>query len=693
MDNILKIRVSAPSVSSGQYLAVTGNQGYLGFWDTSKALKMSDVRFPVWEICLNISEITFPMEYKFIVKDASNNELIYWEEGSNRVINEYKEAKQLIINTFPLREDLMHRWKAAGTVAPVFALRSENSFGIGDICDLKKLIDWAIETGQRIVQLLPMNDTTRTHTWRDSYPYSAISIYALHPLYISIPMLKSRLKKRKGYFEKIRLKLNALDTVDYQEVEKYKTKYLREYFAQERNNILNNSDFNAFINTNADWLKPYAVFSYLRDKFGTADFNQWGEYKIYNKLKINELCEKKSESYDEIVFIYFLQYTLDYQFKTVADHARANRILLKGDIPIGVNRESVETWTEPDCFNMQQQSGAPPDDFSDDGQNWSFPTYNWEVMEKDGFEWWKRRFAHLNRYFDCIRIDHILGFFRIWEIPVGRQSGLYGHFRPALPLSETEINSYGLTFSDNNAIKDLFLPDPYFPNCFHPLISAYKSDTYKNLEENEKAAFGRLHHEFFYVRHNEFWKETALKRLSPLTKSSSMIVCGEDLGMLPATVHEVMDSLQILTLELGRISKEYGKEFTDLNTLPYHSVCTTSTHDMNPVRAWWHEDSDRTQRYYNNILHREGKAPENCTPEIAEQIVSQHINSPSMLTVIPLQDWFAMDGELRCEDFNTERINVPANPENYWRYRMHITIEQLMNNKNLSSKVLQLCCR
>ena len=657
--------------------------------------------------------------------------------------------------------------KACGTVIPVFSLRSEDSFGIGDIGDLKKLVDWVKLTGQRIIQVLPVNDTTRTHTWNDSYPYSAISIFALHPLYISIPML-GNLKNvaRKACYETIRESLNANDTVDYQAVEQHKTAYYREYFLQEKVRIVRDRNLQKFIDQNRDWLMPYSAFSYLRDKYQTADFSQWETYAHYDRKKVEQLCHPKSEAYHDILYLYFIQYTLHTQFEAVATYARANGVILKGDIPIGVNRESVEAWTEPENFNMQGQSGAPPDWFSDTGQNWSFPTYNWEVMAENGFQWWKKRFRQMNLYFDCFRIDHILGFFRIWEIPMDYIDGLCGHFRPALPLSLDEIENYGMRFDKKWTIPHIhirFLPeifgealcqdrtfDPYLspldaehlilngfcstqrqierlfagdnspnaqalknglmrianeilflpydaqttnrsaPDSYHPRINAYRSFVYKTLAEHERQAFDRIYHNFYFNRHNDFWKESALKRLTPLVESTDMLVCGEDLGMIPASVHEVMGKLKILSLELERFSKTSDSEFSNLERLPFLSVCTTSTHDMPTVRAWWKEDRAKTQRYYNQILWREGDAPEECSAEIAEQIIARHLRASSMLTMIPLQDWLAVDDAVKRSDAEAERINVPSNPTHYWNYRMHITLEMLLQNERFNHKISRL---
>ena len=752
----LILRLVAPQIMPEQVVTIAGNQQCLGNWNPNIAPCLSANDFPQWEIQLNTNDISFPLEYKFVITDKKTSSHT-WEEGDNRVINheQEKDSSYIIINNNQLRIP-DKKWKACGTVIPVFSLRSEESFGIGDIGDIKKLIAWAKKTGQHIIQVLPMNDTTRLHTWKDSYPYSAISIYALHPLYINIPMLGSlKNKKRTAFFNRIRRRLNTKKTVDYQSVEEYKTAYFREYYEQEKENILQDNNFKEFIAQNREWLIPYAAFSYLREKKNTADFSKWGEYALYNREKIEKFCNPNSEAFSELSYIFFIQFTLHKQFYLISGYARENNVILKGDIPIGINRESVEAWTEPDFFNMKGQTGAPPDDFSDTGQNWSFPTYNWDVMEKDGFEWWKKRFRKMSNYFDSFRIDHILGFFRIWEIPKDYTDGLCGHFRPALPLSKTEIEEYGMTFDNRwttprinnkflpeifgditdediykylsraddehltlneicstqrkinrlfNSCKDkknlklkdvlmgiagevLFLEDPYNVNCYHPRISAYKSFAYRDLSEDDRKTFDKLYYDFYFVRHNDFWKETALKRLTPLINSTGMLVCGEDLGMIPASVHEVMDKLQIFTLELERMPKIYGCEFAELKKLPYHSVCTPSTHDMNPIRAWWKEDKNKTQIYYNNILNRNGEAPEDCSAEIAEQIISNHLHASSMLTLIPLQDWFAIDNKIKNHNAYSERINTPANPDNYWCYRMHITLEKLLISSNFNRRI------
>ncbi|MDR2810675.1 MAG: 4-alpha-glucanotransferase [Tannerellaceae bacterium] len=755
------IKISAPRVETNQSLAITGNQECIGLWAPEKALTMNCRTFPEWYVELDAGDIRFPLEYKFLVLDTDTRALAYWEPDENRTLHlpPQMEDEMVCVSGLSFRDNLPP-WRTAGTVVPVFSLRSTGSFGVGDLGDLHLFIDWIRKTGQRIVQVLPVNDTTATHTWTDSYPYNAVSIYALHPMYINLPRM-GRLNnpEQAAFFAGKQKELNRLEEVDYEAVMHCKMDYCRHFFEQEGTQWLESKEFANFFSHNREWLIPYAVYAYLRDAYQTANFSKWGRDAVYNKARAMALCRKDSEAYPRISFTFFLQFVLHTQFKAVSDYARKHGVVLKGDLPIGVNRNSADVWTEPAYFHLNGQAGAPPDDFSVTGQNWTFPTYNWDKMEKNRFIWWKKRFAHLSEYFDCLRIDHILGFFRIWEIPPEYTEGLCGHFNPALPLSVEEIEQYGVLFNKSRfttphihqkhlpelfgqwtnevtatclaqsssqhfvlksfcntqvKIEDLFrgktdeaslckkngllhianevlfLQDPYQRDKFHPRISAAQSFLYRELSNSDQYAFNHLYWDFFYRRHSNFWKEQAYKRLTPLIDSTRMLVCGEDLGMIPESVPEVISKLQILSLEIERMPKQVNLEFSDMKHLPYLSVCTTSTHDMSPLRCWWHEDREKTQRYYNQVLQHAGEAPGECTPEIAARIIGNHLNVPSMLAIIPLQDWLAMDDYLKRKDYKTERINVPAHAVHYWRYRMHVAIEELLKADTLNEQIASL---
>lgn len=742
-------------------LGISGKGSALGNWDVHKAVVMQEIQPNEWTATLNAATLEFPLEYKFVACNADSKEVEEWEAHDNRLLytGEMKKGEIFLTPETEVRFASSAR-KIAGTAIPVFSLRSEGSFGVGDFGDLKKLIDWAASTHQQAIQILPINDTTIAHTWMDSYPYNSISIYAFHPMYVDLRQLgKLKDKEASAAYEAKRKELNALPQIDYEAVNTAKRAYLKLMFRQKGKRVLASAEFKQFFKENGHWLLPYAAFSYLRDRYGTPDFSRWPEHATYNAKEIAALCAPESKCYDEIALFYYIQFNLHIQLLDAGNYARQKGIILKGDIPIGISRNSVEAWVEPYYFNMNGQAGAPPDAFSTKGQNWGFPTYNWDVMEQDNYRWWQKRFRKMAEYFTAYRIDHILGFFRIWEIPSHSVHGLLGQFVPALPMSIDEIQSYGMTFrkdfmtkpfinedilnrifggnaplikeifvqhshDDNYEMRPefdtqrkveayfadkkdeesraiceglyalisnvLFVADRKHPSMYHPRIAVQHDFIFEMLSQNEKEAFNRLYNHYYYQRHNQFWYQEAMKKLPILTQSTSMLVCGEDLGMVPDCVPWVMDQLQILSLEIQRMPKKPGHEFGAVWEYPTRSVCTISTHDMSTLRGWWEEDYEQACHYYNQVLGHWGEVPATAPGWVCEEIVRHHLECPSLLCILSFQDWLSMDEAIRYQDVEAERINVPANPRNYWRYRMHLTLEDLMKEKKFNDKMREM---
>ncbi len=680
----VRLKVRAPQLRNGERLAIVGEPEYLGAWEPDKALKMTEHECHEWVVSLDASRLPAQrFEFKFIVLDTESGEDLLWEQSANRSIELAQVADDGVL-VYELSQAYfpIYPWKGAGTVIPIFSLRSEGSFGVGDFGDLKKMIDWAAKTQQRVIQVLPINDTNMTYTWQDSYPYNSISIYALHPQYTDLRQLPEiKDEKRKTHFEALRQELNALPQIDYERVNNAKMEYLRELFAQEWATISRRASYKDFFEQNKEWLVPYAAFCYYRDKYGTATFTEWPK-----EATLKALTGRVATDIQKILnFWYFVQYNLDQQMHAAHEYARKHRVILKGDIPIGISRDGVEAWVEPKYFNLNGQAGAPPDPFSADGQNWGFPTYNWDEMLKDGCSWWVRRFRKMAQYFDAYRIDHVLGFFRIWEIPVPEKSGLMGQFSPALGMSREEIESYGIY---NH--MELFLVDHKRQDRWHPRIAVQFTEDYEKLDEGEKYNFNRLYNDYFYRRNNQFWYNEAMKKLPRLTQATRMLCCAEDLGMVPDCVPWVMNELRILSLEIQTMPKDPKLRFGKLKRNPYRSVCTFSTHDMPTLRQWWDEDEEQTQAYYNGPLRRGGEAPHPLPGWLAKDIVSRQLTSPSMLCLLSLQDWLSIDEKLRLPDANAERINIPANPRHYWRYRMHLTIEQLLECDDFNDEIKTL---
>ena len=732
-------RVSAPQLQKGQSLAIIGNHPAIGSWNTARYLKMEYIGRYDWLLSVNVDAILLPIEYKYVIVDDNTHALLEWEEGDNRTTDGLLPPDQNVIpdgtvlvaygGSLRIKE---RTWRAAGVVVPVFSLRSQASYGVGDFGDLHRMVDWAVATGMKVIQLLPVNDTTYAHTWSDSYPYNIVSAFALHPHYMDLEALgRLKSKAKMTAYHRQRQELNALGYSDYEAVDRVKTAYIQEVFEERGQQTLESKEFKQWFALNQEWLMPYATW------LGQA-----------------------------ASLVYFIQYHLHLQLKAAADYARQQGVVLKGDVPIGVNRESVETATRPELFHLSAQTGAPPDAFSQNGQNWGFPTYNWNVESGKKKEnlvgWFQRRLRWMEQYFDAIRIDHVLGFFRVWEIPDDAVFGLLGHFSPALPMTVGEIEYFGLSFrkelftrpfindrvlerlfglhapyvrdnfliprsyglydlkeaydtqkkvraffegkGDENSlwIRDglyrlisgvLFLEDPEQPEMYHPRIGVYNEPVYDALSNEEKDAFMRLYNNYYYQRHNLFWGDQAMHRLTDVFGDTRMLCCAEDLGMLPDCVAPVLDQLRILTLEIQSMPKQTGYEFAHLDGNPYRSVATFSTHDMSPLRLWWEESMERTQRYYVTMLQKQGRAPEHLPAHLAEEIIARHLYCPSMLCMLSLQDWLAMDSELRSKNTRDERINVPSDPYNRWKYRMHITIEELLKADKYNNKVRTMVTR
>ena len=669
-------RIAAPQVRTGESVALAGS-GPLGDWQEFHLL--DDGCFPYWRIALDV-KATF--EYKFVIVDTKTRRPIVWEEGPNHFFAEIPAAGSCleIADAAPVFKT--RPWRGAGVAVPVFSLRSEDSFGVGEFNDVKKLVDWAVEAGQSVIQLLPINDTTMTHTWQDSYPYNAVSSFALHPQFLHLPAVGVR---KDAKYKALKAELEALPQVDYEKVNQAKTALLRKVYAGKGKDVMGTQAYHDFVAANVEWLMPYAAFSVLRDLNGTCDFSQWGEFSEYHPRKVDAFV---AAHVDEVNFYCWEQFLLDAQLHEVVAYAHKRGVALKGDLPIGVSRQSVDAWQHAELFHLDSQAGAPPDAFAVDGQNWGFPTYNWEKMAEDGFAWWKARMRKMAEYFDAFRIDHILGFFRIWEIPVPYKSGLMGHFNPALPYSGEELRNKGFNPEHTGDTDVLFVEDPRRKDFWHPRISAQNTRAYAQLPDWLKARYNELYDDFFYRRHNQFWKESAYRKLPALLRTTGMLCCGEDLGMIPASVPETMADLDILSLEIQRMPKDPKDTFADPARYPYSCVCATGTHDTSPLRAWWEEDRALTQRYFNEMLHCGGEAPAYCEPWVADLVVGAHLKSPAMLAILPLQDWMATDGAVRFGGNPAdERINVPAIPRYYWRWRMHCTLESLVGASAFNAHV------
>ena len=320
----LVIKAYAPRINKDYCLAICGNQKALGNWDPDKAIPMSDANFPEWQIELDASKLKFPLEYKFILYHKEEKKADCWENNPNRYLAdpELKTNETLVISDRYAYFDIPV-WKGAGIAIPVFSLKSENSFGVGDFGDLKRMIDWAVSTQQKVIQILPINDTTMTHAWTDSYPYNSISIYAFHPMYADIKQMGTlKDKSAAAKFNKKQKELNGLPAMDYEAVNQTKWEYFRLIFKQEGEKVLASGEFGEFFNANKEWLQPYAVFSYLRDAFQTPNFREWPRHSVYNAQDIEKMCRPESVDYPHIALYYYIQFHLHLQLVAATKYAR-----------------------------------------------------------------------------------------------------------------------------------------------------------------------------------------------------------------------------------------------------------------------------------------------------------------------------------------------------------------------------------
>ncbi len=755
-DRCARLVCRAPQLRSGQRLVLTGADRALGEWHPEQGLPMAEHNYCEWVAEVPIDLLAQPtIEFKFAIVHDGTDPSPIWEDGLNRTLTLADEpglqVYELDQSFYPLCDE-----RVAGTLIPVFSLRSEGSFGVGDFGDLMAMTDLIASTGQRVLQVLPINDTTVTHTWTDSYPYSCISVFALHPQYADLRQLPPLNDAgQRQHYTLLQRELNALPQIDYERMMQAKEAYLHELYLQEGRQTMGTDGFARFFADNGQWLVPYAQYCYLRDTHHTTDFAQWRGHATWNEADRPALSDPSSQLYSQGAYYYYVQYILHTQMTAAHDHARQRGVVLKGDIPIGVHRQGCDVWMEPRYFCLDGQAGAPPDDFAVDGQNWGFPTYNWEAMLADGCQWWNRRFTHMALYFDAYRIDHILGFFRIWEIPIQAVRGLLGQFAPALALSPDDMAVYGLHFdramtcphitdsvvdavagsqaaylrqhclsaqadgiytlrpevdserkvqarvkahqlseAQGRALCDLigevlFLEDHRHTGLYHPRISAQRTHAYRHLGEDGRRAFDQLYNDFYYHRNNGYWYGEAMKKLPPLIEATRMLACAEDLGMVPACVAPVMEQLRVLSLEIQTMPKTACR-FADLQHNPYRSVCTISSHDMAPLRQWWDEDKGRAQDYYSSMLRHGDQAPHPMPGWLAEDIVERHLMSPSMLCILSLQDWLAIDEQLRLPNAMGERINIPADPHHYWRYRMHVSIEQIAARRDYRQRIADM---
>ena len=338
-----------------------------------------------------------------------------------------------------------------GVAVPLSALRTESSPVVGEFCSLVELADFISKAGLSVIQLLPVLDTGM-----QSSPYSSLSAFALHPMYIHLEELDefkicyekdSEFKKTYDAY----LQHKKDERFDYDFVVKSKDSFLRKMYS-----LLTNSSgrrdgetlksiLMAFIDEHSEWLPFYCVYKYLKYKSMQASWKEWD--KAYQKLSKTQILEMwNDESLRmELYFYAWVQLTAFRQFSRAAEYVRKLGIVLKGDLPILLNEDSCDVWSCPEVFNQKMKAGSPPDGENPTGQNWGFPCYDFPTQEKDNFSWWRLRIKLASKFFDAYRLDHIPGFFRLWTIPDGESTAEMGHTEPFAPITESQLIKAGFS--------------------------------------------------------------------------------------------------------------------------------------------------------------------------------------------------------------------------------------------------------
>ena len=306
-----------------------------------------------------------------------------------------------------------------GLNIPLFSIRTKKSCGIGEFLDLLPLIDWCLSLKIDILQLLPLNESGL-----DPSPYNAHSACALHPIYLSLHALPFI----EGFEQEIKnfTFLNNYPSLLYHAVLHKKLIFLKKYLKKRGEKIKKDNDYLLFLQKQ-EWLLPYALFKVLKDHFQQKHWKDWPE--TFKEITSHHFKVLSRQYAQEIEFYTLLQYLCFSQLKKVKAYAASKNIFLKGDVPILVSPDSADVWFHRSFFNLELAAGSPPNSLDPDGQYWGFPLYNWKAMEQNHYEWWKKRFLFANEFYHIFRIDHIIGFFRLFAIP-REQHPKKGFFTP-----------------------------------------------------------------------------------------------------------------------------------------------------------------------------------------------------------------------------------------------------------------------
>ena len=633
-----------------------------------------------------------------------------------------------------------------GVVVPVSALRSKECAGIGEFPDLVLLARWAVDIGIKLIQILPVNDTGYERS-----PYSALSAFALHPIYARLNLFPEATEGPEtisAEIDQLRKAHRHQTIIDFDAVLSSKMMILRKMW--ETSSSLSRKEAARWADDNP-WVMSYALFSLLKEENGLNSWIDWEKYRNPDSKDPKKLWKKRKHDAE---FWVWLQWRLEKQFREVSRQLEELGVALKGDIPILITDDSADLWAERRNFNLKMRAGAPPDAGSPGGQNWGFPTYNWIYLEGTDYRWWRERIDQAAKFYHAYRIDHVLGFFRIWAVPENDIAALGGRYEPPVPINAADLNALGfdegrITWLSMSHFpkeelrevfgeewesvvgllhqvgsEDLWRETRHGPterdveasalsdggketlkqllrnrtlidigeNAYVPAWNYQASRGWNSLSDDERAALDEL------IRRRDrkseaLWEETGRRLLKMMKSDGSMLVCAEDLGSVPDFVPGVLNDLGILGLKVVRWARMWdrpGEPYIPFSEYPELSVATGSVHDSTTIRGWLAAEAQ------NDVELRRVMAVAPATKlsgvSGCRQVLEKIQDSNSLITAHPLQDLLALDPSCTSENPAEERINVPGTVEpTNWCWRMIPELEHLKDNSDLNYMMRALC--
>lgn len=624
---------------------------------------------------------------------------------------------------------------------PLFSLRTAASVGIGQFTDIVPLARWCSGLGLGVIQLLPLNDTGDSTS-----PYSALSAFALNPIYIDLMAIADAeaLKARVRTFQR---EAEEAPKVAYARVRAFKLQCLRALFDARRIGGGVEAEMEPWILENP-WCTAYAVYATLKERYHGEPWWAWPEPV---RRAPEDLRRFLADLGDEGLFPVWTQAVAAQQLAAAARAAYELGVRLMGDLPILMNRDSAEVWSTPRYFDTAYQAGAPPDMFSPEGQNWGFPPYDWAALERDDYALWRNRVRQAGRFYHSIRIDHVLGFLRIWRIAADESTGILGHYHPRRHLERRDLSAFldegriawlsqphirgsemdAALGSDAPRVRERYFvrlegqdlyrlkpelagerviesaegPGPardfllsrhrdrallqvadgsYSPAWYHSSSSSYRSLLATERERLDALA-GQA-----YTDSERIWEQGGRRLLAMLQESTDMLLCAEDLGAVPDCLPALLDDLGILGLRIERWARDYrapGEPLIPPRSYPRLSVCSPSVHDTTPLRAWWEEPGWDRATYWRE-LDLPGPCPDTLTVEACDAVLRRAMGSASLLVIVAIQDYLALCEDTRRPDPAGERINVPGtlNDEN-WSYRLPFRMDELERHAELARRI------